>query len=109
MIQLLALNQIIKNKDKFLLDHTTVEHFCNYADEYIFIKDWYVVNGTIPSEKEVLSLFPNFVSVNNVLTDEEILTKLQEERIYYATNWFMEEHKDDPYLKEHFIEFIKTL
>lgn len=109
MIQLLALNKIIKNHDGWLLEHTTMEHFCNYRDEYIFISDWYKVNGTVPPENEVLMLFPSFVLVNTTLTYEEILTKLQEERIYYATTKFVKEHKDDPYLKEHFIEFSKTL
>lgn len=109
MIQLLALNKIISDKNTFLMDNTQPEHFFNYKDEYLYILDAYARTGEIPSRLEMLEHFPDFSYVSTDKSDEDILQGLQEERIYQATKDFMATHHGEAEIKDKLIQYLAGL
>lgn len=71
MVQLQALNKILKDKDISLItsNNLDVSFFSDYKSEYTFIKTHYDKYGVVPDTTTFLSNFPNFQIVN---VDESI-------------------------------------
>lgn len=116
MIQLQALNYILKNKDTDLMTTYGPEYYFNYPKEYMYIRDHFEKTGEVIDILQMLEHFPDFTCLPDEakifdlkikLRDSKqyIEDKLFEEYAYHFTRTFFETHDiSDPKVKEDFIE-----
>lgn len=82
MIQVVALNYILNNKDTELLSQYGEEYYFKYTKEYNFIKKHYAKYGVIPDGSTVVDTFADFDLVNTADESKEyIFDKLYQEKI----------------------------
>ncbi len=94
MIQLQALNYILKNKDADFLMTFGPEYYFNYANEYNVIRDHYTKYKTVP---DVLTILDKVHSFNVIDTNESkkyIEQKLYEEYVYEFTRQVMNDKRE---------------
>lgn len=82
MVQLQALNKIIKDKDIDLLTTYNRDYYSNYLSEYDFIAEHYKKYKSIPDIETVLEKFKDFSVIDVRETREYIEDKLYEEFVY---------------------------
>lgn len=94
MIQLQALNYILKNHDSELLMDYGPEYYFNYTNEYKIIKDHYMKYKTIPDALSLLEKVPDFQIIDTNESKEYIKEKLFEEFVYKRTREIMADKKE---------------
>ena len=94
MIQLQALNYILKNHDSDLLMTYGPEYFFNYIKEYDAIKQHYLKYKTVPDAVSVLEKVPDFQIIDTNESKKYIEEKLFEEFVYKRTREIMSDKKD---------------
>lgn len=82
MVQLQALNYILKNKDADFLLLYDQKYYFNYIDEYKFILSHYHKYKTIPDTSTVLSKFNEFSIMDITESKDYIAQKLHEDYTY---------------------------
>lgn len=86
MVQLLALNYIIQNKDADLLLNYNSDFYFNYLGEYLVIKKYYEEHKEIPDVSYVEETMPQFTIIANFQESKEMIErKLYEEYVYETT------------------------
>ena len=95
MIQLQALNYILKNKDADLLTTYGPEYYFNYTTEYNVIKAHYDKYKTIPDVLTVLDKIPEFSVVDTNESKKYIEDKLYEEYIYEFVRTTVKDKKEE--------------
>lgn len=121
MVQLQALNYILKNQDSDLLTTYGPEYYFNYEKEYKCIREQFDKTGKVMDILQMLEHFPDFT----VLPDEAnvsyhvykiqysksyIKDKLFEEYTYHVTKTFFDTHDiSDPEVKEDFIKQLAQI
>lgn len=96
MIQLVALNYILQNKDEKLLKEYDIKYFSNYEKEYKTIRNYYDEHGIIPDILIVIELIPDFTVVEVDYSREYIINKLYEEYVYELTKNIVLKYGNDP-------------
>lgn len=121
MVQLQALNYILKNKDTDLLCHYDEKYFFNYEKEYKFLKEHFVKTGEIVDIIQMLDHFPGFTvfpdkttflgqEYSIMLSKTKIEEKLFGEYVFHFTKSFFDTHNiSDSKVKEDFIEQLKQI
>lgn len=94
MIQLQALNYILKNKDADLLTTYDAKYYFNYDAEYKFIRAHYDKYKTVPDVLTVLDKIPDFNIVDTNESKEYIEKKLFDEYIYEFTKTTLAQKKE---------------
>lgn len=82
MVQLQALNYILKNKDVDLITTYDEGYFNDYKDEYNFILEHYKKYKSIPDSSTVLEKFNEFSIIEVGESKEYLEQKLYEEFVY---------------------------
>ena len=82
MIQLQALNYILKNKDADLLLLYDDKYYFNYKDEYKLILEHYRKFKIVPDISTVMDKFPEFTIMNISESRDYIEQRLYEEYVY---------------------------
>jgi replicative DNA helicase len=85
MIQLQALNHIIKNKDVDFLMLYSDDFYSNYKDEFNFILQHYNKYKTIPDASTILDKFEEFTIMDISESRDYLIQRLHEELTYNAT------------------------
>ena len=91
MIQLQALNYILKNRDHDLLMTYGQEYYFNYEAEYNVIKNHYTKYKTVPDVLTVLDKVPTFKVIDTNESKQYIEQKLYEEYVYEFTRNIMKQ------------------
>lgn len=119
MVQLQALNYILKNKDSDLLTTYGPEYYFNYEKEYKCIRDHFDKTGEVMDILQMLEHFPDFTVLPETASisyhkyqiqdsKSSIEDKLVEEYAYHFTKTFFDTHDiSDPKVKEDFIRAVK--
>lgn len=94
MIQLQALNYILKNKDADLLTTYDSKYYFNYEVEYKTIRAHYDKYKTVPDVLTVLDTLPDFSVIDTNESKQYIEQKLYEEYVYEFTKSTMAKKKD---------------
>ena len=82
MIQLQALNHILKNKDTDLLTTYNEDYFVDYKEEYNFILEHFKKYKNIPDINTLLEKFEDFSVIDVSETREYLEEKLYEQYVY---------------------------
>lgn len=82
MIQLQMLNYLLKSKDPSILSINNIddEFFCEYKDEYNFIREHINNYGNIPDSTSFLDKFPNFDIIEVNETANYLVDRLYDDR-----------------------------
>lgn len=82
MIQLQVLNKILKDRDASLiiLNNLTDDFFCNYKQQFDYIKKHYDKYGNIPDTYSFLEAFPDFDIIEVKETSRYLIDKLYEDK-----------------------------
>ncbi len=94
MIQLQALNYILKTRDHDLLTTYDAKYYFNYADEYNIIRQHYDKYKTVPDVATVLDKCPTFNIIDTNESKQYIEQKLYEEYVYDFSNKIMVEKRE---------------
>lgn len=112
MVQLQALNYILKNKDTDLLTTYGPEFYFNYSKEYKCIREHFDQTGEVIDILQMLENFPNFtvITENNIDYKSSIEKKLFDEYMYHFTKIFIDTHDmSDPKAKEDFTKQLEKI
>lgn len=109
MIQLVALNYILQNKDADLLLDYDIKYFSTYEREYQTIRSYYDEHGSIPDILTVIDLIPNFTVFEVTYSRESIMNKLYDEYVYLFTKNIMLKYRNDPDRDEKIFAELKTI
>ena len=85
MIQLQALNYILKNNDIAFLTSYDKRYFSKYDKEYDFIKNHYIKNHKLPDMVTVVDKCPDFKVIDVSESRDYIQQRLFEEYVYEET------------------------
>ena len=94
MIQLQALNYILKTRDHDLLTTYDAKYYFNYTDEYNIIRQHYDKYKTVPDVATVLDKCPTFNIIDTNESKQYIEQKLYEEYVYDFSNKIMVEKRE---------------
>ena len=85
MIQLQALNYIIKNNDLSFLDLFDEKYYFNYSDEYKYVASHAKKYKKAPDINTMLEKFENFTPIDVTESSSYLSTKLYEDYVYNET------------------------
>ena len=84
MIQLQVINKILEDKDFSIIESNLIDksYFTDYEDEFNYLKEHYDKYGNVPDKETFLSRFDDFSIINVNETNEYLLNKLREDKLY---------------------------
>ena len=84
MFDLQILNKVIANKDYGLIINNGLgeEHFAEYYDEFMFVKEHFSKYGKVPDKETIINKFPDFNFITVEEPDNFLVEGVREEALY---------------------------